>query len=176
MVGPTRRGWSQNADYVRCAAFADPDGKRIGSGGSTFYVLHQLLERNQGNFNKTFKNKRILVLHSGGDSRRLIAYAAIGKIFTPLPTKNYYSIFDIVLSIFSQLPEQKAGQVIVGSGDVVLNFNPAFVQFKPGGITGVAYPEEIDVASRHGVYVIKQPYKELSSYPVDDFLQKPESA
>ena len=31
------------------------------------------------------RNRRILILHCGGDARRMPPYAAIGKIFVPLP-------------------------------------------------------------------------------------------
>jgi hypothetical protein len=84
--------------------FSDPQGKRVGSGGSTIYVLYKLLEHfcslhspthrqatsSYGKDEKyqspeeAFKGKRILILHSGGDSRRLPAYSAVGKIFTPM--------------------------------------------------------------------------------------------
>ena len=47
----------------------DPEGKRIGSGGATLQVLRKLAEQEdiQGNFHE----KRILVIHSGGDSKRV---------------------------------------------------------------------------------------------------------
>jgi len=72
--------------------YADPQGKRIGSGGSTVYVLYKILERfyepssNIKDPISIIQNKRILILHSGGDSKRLPAYSAVGKIFIPLPT------------------------------------------------------------------------------------------
>ena len=59
---------------------ADRDGKRIGSGGATFSVIRYIRE-NEG----TFKNKRILCIHSGGDSKRVPQYSACGKLFSPVP-------------------------------------------------------------------------------------------
>ena len=53
---------------------SDPDGKRIGSGGSTFYVIKKLYSE----FGEALFSKRVLILHSGGDSRRLPAYSAVG--------------------------------------------------------------------------------------------------
>ena len=97
--------------------YSDPQGKRIGSGGSTIYVLYRLLEHfcHPDEDNKCqsphelFKGKRILVLHSGGDSRRLPAYSAVGKIFIPLPLSRYdgvsASVPPFVMRAFSESPK-----------------------------------------------------------------------
>ena len=153
--------------------YADPQGRRVGSGGSTLYVLSKLLETGGNNLEETFHKKRILILHSGGDSRRLPAYSAVGKVFTPLPTTRFYALFDVLFENFQQLPVLEEGQVIVGSGDVVLSFNPAFVNFNPSGVTGVAYPEELSIAAGHGVYVVSETYHQQRLCVVSDFLQKP---
>ncbi|MBN1464734.1 hypothetical protein JXA02_03160 [candidate division KSB1 bacterium] len=147
--------------------FADPDGKRIGSGGSTFLVLHALYAE----FGESLYDKRVLILHSGGDSRRLPAYSAIGKIFMPLPTEEHRTLFDVMLANHAQLPNPVGGQVIVASGDVLLNFDPSFIDFSPVGITGVAFPEEAAQAVHFGVYV---PAEVRTGFvPLANVLQKP---
>ena len=55
------------------AVIPDPDGKRVGSGGATLNVLRYIRERED-----TFKGKKILVIHSGGDSKRVPQYSACG--------------------------------------------------------------------------------------------------
>ena len=85
--------------------FADPRGKRIGSGGSTIYILHKLLklfcrDETYQSIEEAFKGKRILVLHSGGDSRRLPAYSAVGKVFTPLPIDSHADGFVTLFDVF----------------------------------------------------------------------------
>ena len=57
---------------------ADPAGKRIESGGSTILCMAALAKR------VLLRGKRIMVLHSGGDSRRLPAWSAARKIWVPL--------------------------------------------------------------------------------------------
>ncbi|MBN1543227.1 bifunctional fucokinase/L-fucose-1-P-guanylyltransferase, partial [candidate division KSB1 bacterium] len=94
---------------------ADPLGKRIGSGGSTFLVLDHLLQSAEGDPNRAFHNRRILVLHSGGDSRRLPAYSPLGKIFAPLPSERYRALFDVMLETYARLPFDDQGQFIVTS-------------------------------------------------------------
>ena len=47
---------------IHYAVLPDPDGKRVGSGGATLNVLRYIYE-DAGSFD----DKRILVIHSGGD-------------------------------------------------------------------------------------------------------------
>lgn len=152
---------------------ADPRGQRIGSGGSTLYVLQTIYARAQKNFRKAFAGRRILIVHSGGDSRRLPAYSAYGKIFTPLPSPQHHTVFDIILNTYASLPGHPEGHVIITSGDVLLNFSRERVYFADKGITGVGYPDDAEAASHHGVFVPQsQAYDRASR--VLDFLQKPD--
>ena len=57
----------------------DEGGVRVGSGGATLSVLKWL--DSQGGW----KGKRVLVIHSGGDSKRVPQYSALGKLFSPVP-------------------------------------------------------------------------------------------
>ena len=162
--------------------FADPQGKRIGSGGSTIYVLYKLLEhfckdKKFRSPEEGFKGKRILILHSGGDSRRLPAYSAVGKIFIPLPvnlsTDESIVLFDILFFNLMQLPSLDNGQVVVASGDVLLSFDASKIVFTDSGVTGLAYPGPVEVASNHGVYIAPGNQSEGNLRKVLDFLQKP---
>ena len=66
------------------AVLPDPEGKRVGSGGATFQVMRYIADQEPERENP-FKNRRILVIHSGGDSKRVPQYSAIGKLFSPVP-------------------------------------------------------------------------------------------
>ena len=73
----------------------DPDGKRVGSGGATFNVLKYIAEQSP-KAEDHFANKRILVIHSGGDSKRVPQYSAAGKLFSPVPRElPNYGVFYI---------------------------------------------------------------------------------
>ena len=66
---------------------SDPVGKKLGSGGGTSWLLEECY--NEYSDGATFgewleKEKRIL-LHAGGQSRRLPGYAPSGKILPPVP-------------------------------------------------------------------------------------------
>jgi len=155
---------------------ADPGGKRIGSGGSTLYCLMQVLDRQlqrragaagPDGWEEALGNLRILIVHAGGDSRRLPAYGPCGKIFVPVPCESDtavpVSLFDRQLPTYLALPEPAAsasswqdekggGQVVLTSGDVLLRFEPAEAQFAVEGVTGLACYAPPEQASRHGVF------------------------
>ena len=61
-------------------AIPDRDGRRVGSGGATLEVLRYLHEQEE-----SFDSLRVLVIHSGGDSKRVPQYSALGKLFSPVP-------------------------------------------------------------------------------------------
>lgn len=161
---------------------ADPGGKRIGSGGSTLYCLIEALNRQVGKgagatgpqaWEKILDGLRILIVHAGGDSRRLPAYGPCGKIFVPVPSSSDAaipaSLFDRQLSTYLALPEPASGtgQVVITSGDVLLRFEPSEVTFADRGVTGLACYALPEQASRHGVYCRGQDDE------VRVYLQKP---
>ena len=111
---------------------ADPAGKRIGSGGSTLLCLAELAKRGL----LGMRGARILILHSGGDSRRLPSWSAPGKIWVPLGRTgradsaattdtahrglgpfNVPTLFDLILAELSRLTLPTSGGVLVASGD-----------------------------------------------------------
>ena len=137
----------------------DPGGKRVGSLGSTVGVLKKL-----GDVSKS----RVLVCHSGGDSKRLPAYAAIGKAFVPVPDScgKTVSLFERIVANMESLRLPKSG-VLVVCGDVAPEFDFGSCDFSKSGVTGVAYYDSPEEGSRHGVYVPGNGER------VRAFLQKP---
>jgi fucokinase len=145
----------------------DPGGRRIGSGGSTFCCLMEILKRRLGRkairegrdrWEAELRGLRIFIIHAGGDSRRLPAYGPCGKIFVPVPGDNdsavCLSLFDRQLPTYLALPQphHAAGQVVIASGDVLLRFEPMDVRFSHEGIVALACPAQPEQASRHGVF------------------------
>jgi galactokinase/mevalonate kinase-like predicted kinase len=160
---------------------ADPAGRRVGSGGSTVYCLMEVFNRERdrgrgGAVEEVLRGRRILILHAGGDSKRLPAYGPCGKIFMPLPGETHNALgstlFDRVAPGFLALPPASgaAGQVVIASGDALLLFDASAVQFQASGMTALgclATPEE---AARHGVFCLAR------DGAVRLFLQKPSLA
>ncbi len=149
---------------------ADLEGKRIGSGGSTVVCLREVLgaERRAGESEaETLQRLRILIVHAGGDSRRLPAYGPCGKIFLPVPAGEGQTLFDLLVPEFLELPAGAGGQVVVTAGDALLKIDMSAVRFDRPGITGVGSWAEPEDAARHGVFV------EGSANQVRLYLQKP---
>jgi len=162
----------------RILVVADPEGKRIGSGGSTLFSLLTVLYNEQESFKledakRILENLRILIVHAGGDSKRLPSYSSCGKIFIPVPGENDTAIpvtlFDRQMPTYLALPPgpNNSGQVVIASGDVLLTFDPESVNFGASGIVGLGAYATLEEASKHGVFVRGEQSQ------VKMFLQKP---
>jgi fucokinase len=159
-------------------AFVVPDigGRRIGSGGSTLSCLVEILDRERaGDIERALRSLRILIIHAGGDSRRLPAYGPCGKIFVPLPGGEPGplppALFDRLVPAFLALPPGQAGQgqVVVTAGDALILLDATQVEFH-GGLTAVACYATPEEASRHGVFCLED------DGAVSLYLQKPSHA
>jgi len=154
----------------------DPGGRRIGSGGATLNALRWLAREfgTQAARESWWLNQRVLVLHSGGDSRRLPQYSLLGKLFTPLPVTTAWgdvsTVFDETLALSSAWVERLPAGLVVASGDVILTFDAAQLDWTRPGVCGVAVRRPIEIGSQHGVYVLG------GAGRVYAFLQKPSAA
>jgi len=161
----------------------DPDGRRIGSGGSTILCLLEVLNRELRGRGKrpvspvswkaALDRLRILIVHAGGDARRLPAYSPCGKIFIPVPGESDsalgLTLLDRQLPRYLSLPEPAdgSGQVVVTSGDVFLDFDSSLIRFGKRGITAIGCFADPKLASAHGVFC------PAPDGGVRRFLQKP---
>ncbi len=138
------------------AVLPDPDGKRVGSGGATFQVLKYLAGQ-AAKGEDPFAGKRILVIHSGGDSKRVPQYSALGKLFSPVPRKlpNGFSstLFDEFMIAMSGVPSRIREGMLVLSGDVLLLFNPLQIDFQYRGAAAISIQESVAVGKEHGVFL-----------------------
>jgi len=152
-----RRRLGALPDGLRTIVVADPAGKRIGSGGSTLLCMEML--RRAG----LLGSHRVLILHSGGDSRRLPAWSPFGKIWVPLGRMgrglgpmNAPALFDLVLAELGTLALPAAGGVVVASGDAALRLTGERVVFDARAATALAFPGPAARAARHGVFVTER--------------------
>jgi len=134
----------------------DPDGKRVGSGGATFNVLKYIAEQSP-KAEDHFANKRILVIHSGGDSKRVPQYSAVGKLFSPVPRElpNGYAstLFDEFMVAMAGVPSRIKEGMLVLSGDVLLLFNPLQIDLQYQGAAAISIKEHVSTGKNHGVFL-----------------------
>ena len=130
----------------------DRDGKRVGSGGATLEVLKYLHEQEE-----TFDGLRVLVIHSGGDSKRVPQYSALGKLFSPvpheLPNGRSSTLFDEFMICMSSVPSRIREGMVLLSGDVLLLFNPLQIDYNNVGAAAISFKENIETGKNHGVYL-----------------------
>ena len=138
------------------AVLSDPDGKRVGSGGATFQVLRYIGEQ-ASEMEEPFKGKRILVIHSGGDSKRVPQYSAVGKLFSPvpheLPDGRGSTLFDEFIVGMSAVPSRVQEGMLVLSGDVLLLFNPLQIDAQFDGAAAISIKEPVSTGKNHGVFL-----------------------
>ena len=154
----------------------DPGDQRIGSGGATLHALAALAAGcgATSNLEEWWTSQRVLMVHSGGDSRRLPQYSLSGKLFSALPVKTPWgevsTVFDEMLALSTAWAQRLEAGLVVGSGDVILTFDAELLEWDRPGVGGVAMLEPVDVGTQHGVYVTDQHGRVYS------FLQKPSVA
>ena len=140
---------------TKYAVLPDPDGKRVGSGGATFHVMKYISEQSKDEH--CFKNKRILVIHSGGDSKRVPQYSACGKLFSPVPRElpdgRRSTLFDEFLIGMSGMPARFKEGMLVLSGDVLLLLNPLQIDFTFRGAAAISIKEDVETGKDHGVFL-----------------------
>jgi galactokinase/mevalonate kinase-like predicted kinase len=162
--------------------FSDPPAGRAGSGGGTIWALLSLLREEgldliarQGSglvqdAAGRLSRRRILVIHAGGESRRLPAYVPEGKLFAPVPVPSSSFlppvVLDMVLTLFLKYPWRE-GELLVTSGDALVDFNTDLLNLPDAPMCGFAAPYSFEQGSRHGVFAF-----DPTSGGVKDYHQK----
>ncbi len=132
----------------------DPVGHKLGSGGGTTWLLQQAREWLNG--------ERCIVLHAGGQSRRLPSYAPSGKILTPIPVFRWergqrlsQSLLDLQLPLYermmSQAPERLTTMIV--SGDVYIRAADRIGQIPDADVVCYGLWLDASIAKDHGVFV-----------------------
>lgn len=151
-----RRQIEERAGFLpvktKFAVIPDRDGKRVGSGGATLSVIRYLHEQEE-----SFQNLRVLVIHSGGDSKRVPQYSALGKLFSPvpheLPNGRISTLFDEFLICMSSVASRIREGMLLLSGDVLLLFNPLQIDYNGRGAAAISFKEHVETGRNHGVFL-----------------------
>ncbi|KAJ1413755.1 Ribosomal protein S5 domain 2-type fold [Sesbania bispinosa] len=179
-------------------AVPDPLGARIGSGAATLNAIHALalhyhqLSQSQdtnGSDDVPIANllakKHILLLHAGGDSKRVPWANPMGKVFLPLPYLAADDpdgpvplLFDHILAIASCARQAfgDEGGMLTMTGDVLPCFDASVMTLPKDTSCIITVPITLDIASNHGVIVAAKIEHSTQSYAVslvDNLLQKP---
>ncbi len=138
----------------------DPIGKKLGSGGGTTWLLENCYK--QTGWEPTEKK---ILLHAGGQSRRLPAYAPSGKILTPIPVfrwergqKFSQILLDLQLPLYEQIMSQAPDNLktMIVSGDVLIRATKPLQQIPDVDIVCYGLWLSADIAKDHGVFVMNR--------------------
>jgi len=162
-------------------AACDPAGSKLGSGGGVAHLLVEAWRSNGGN--ESFEEWCVspslkLALMAGGQSRRLPAYAATGKILMPFPALRWadgqrldQTLLDVQMPGFGHIATRvpSRSRVMVASGDVLLRFPPRLPAMPDADILGLGMWVDAHTASHFGVFFTPKSTPEELAF----FLQKP---
>lgn len=158
----------------------DPVGHKLGSGGGTVWLLEECW-RAQGEdmpFEKWLASEKRILIHAGGQSRRLPAYAPSGKVLTPIPIFRWergqalnQTLLDLQLPLYERIMEEAPDSVhtMVVSGDVFIRAAMKLPDIPEADVVCFGLWLDASVASHHGVFYSRHG----SLNTLDRMLQKP---
>lgn len=164
----------ENVDRKEWFCTSDPVGMKLGSGGGTTWLLREWYKSRKADQSA---EKRIL-LHAGGQSRRLPGYAPSGKILTPIPVFRWargqklgQNLLSLQLPLYEKIMERAPEKLhtLIASGDVYIRAEKPLQQIPDADV--VCYGLWVDpvLATHHGVFVSDRKHPEA----LDFMLQKP---
>lgn len=142
----------------------DPIGKKLGSGGGTTWLLEQCHAAWGGNkpFEEWLQNDRRIILHAGGQSRRLPAYAPSGKILTPIPVFRWergqrinQDLLSLQIPLYEHIMETapKRLNTMIVSGDVYIRATQPLGNIPDADVVCYGLWLDSNIAKDHGVFV-----------------------
>ena len=162
----------------------DPIGHRLGSGGGTAWLLQQAFlsetreSKGENNFSEWLSKEKRIILHAGGQSKRLPSYAVSGKILTPIPVfrwergqKLSQTLLDLQLPLYERIMEQAPERLttMIVSGDVYIRAAERLGSVPDADVVCYGLWLDASVASHHGVFVSDR----RSPNVLKQMLQKP---
>lgn len=159
---------------------SDPIGSKLGSGGGTTWLLqacHQEFAP-QDTFSDWIGREKRILLHAGGQSRRLPSYGPSGKILTPIPIFSWergqklgQNLLSLQLPLYERIMKQApAGlNTLIASGDVYIRSEKPLQDIPNVDVVCYGLWMNPSLATHHGVFVSDRKRPEV----LDFMLQKP---
>lgn len=170
----------EKADRTEWFCTSDPIGSKLGSGGGTAWLLEacrQEMDSDSDFLTWLGKEKRIL-LHAGGQSRRLPGYAPSGKILTPVPVFRWargqrlsQNLLSLQLPLYEQIMEKAPSSLhtLIASGDVYIRAGQPLQAIPDADVVCYGLWVDPNLAKNHGVFVSSR----ATPDKLDFMLQKP---
>lgn len=174
-------GLSSESYFCTC----DPIGHRLGSGGGTTWLLQSAWSDECGVRSEEFdswlsREKRILI-HAGGQSKRLPSYAVSGKILIPIPVfrwergqKLSQNLLSVQLPLYEKMMQMSPDSIhtMIVSGDVLIRATQPLQPVPDADVVCYGLWLDASVAKNHGVFVSSRRTPSV----LKQMLQKPSVA
>lgn len=170
---PNLVGWFYDiTGYPKSEWFCtnDPIDHKLGSGGGTTWLLTQAYENemahsdanNQKTFDEWLSSEKRLLLHAGGQSRRLPAYAPSGKVLTPVPVFRWergqrlsQDLLSLQIPLYKKIMDAAPSSLhtMIVSGDVLIRTTQPLQPIPEADVVCYGLWLGPEIAKNHGVFV-----------------------
>ena len=157
----------------------DPVGYKLGSGGGTTWLLEECHRAwSDASFDEWLASDRKILLHAGGQSRRLPSYAPSGKILTPVPVFRWergqrlnQDLLRLQLPLYERIMKQAPDNIhtMIVSGDVYIRAAEQLPAVPDADVVCYGLWLDSSVATSHGVFVSERSTPSV----LKQMLQKP---
>ncbi len=160
---------------------SDPSDSKLGSGGGTAWLLQEAFRSEAAtteDFNEWLGSEKRILIHAGGQSRRLPAYAPSSKILTPVPVFRWergqrlgQNLLSLQLPLYEKLMAKAPSTLhtLVASGDVYVRATQPLQPVPEADVVCYGLWLDATTASHHGVFMSHR----STPHVLDHMLQKP---
>lgn len=143
---------------------SDPAGRKLGSGGGTAWLLSEAYRaaRTAQPFGEWLAAGKRILIHAGGQSRRLPAYAPQGKALMPIPVFRWergqrlsQTLLSLQCPLFEQIMQAAPPSLhtLVASGDVYIRATKPLQAVPEADVVCYGLWLDSGIAKDHGVFV-----------------------
>lgn len=170
----------EKADRDEWFCTSDPIGSKLGSGGGTAWLLEACKQHiaPDKDFLEWLREEKRILLHAGGQSRRLPGYAPSGKILTPIPVFRWargqrleQNLLSLQLPLYEQIMEKAPTSLrtLIASGDVYIRAGQPLQDIPDVDVVCYGLWVDPNLAKNHGGFVSSRSNPDK----LDFMLQKP---
>ena len=154
----------EHVDKSEWFCTSDPIGSKLGSGGGTAWLLEACQKEWEPNmeFMDWLSQEKRILLHAGGQSRRLPGYAPSGKILTPIPVFRWargqrlsQNLLSLQLPLYEQIMAKAPDSLhtLIASGDVYIRCGGRLQDIPDADVVCYGMWVDSNLAKNHGVFV-----------------------
>ena len=149
----------------------DPIGVKLGSGGGTTWLLQAAYSDektgspHEVSFDDWLSKERRLLLHAGGQSRRLPSYGPSGKILTPIPVFRWergqrlsQDLLSLQIPLYQRIMNVAPSRLhtMIVSGDVYIRCTQRLQTIPDADVVCYGLWLGPEIAKDHGVFVMSR--------------------